>query len=232
MSEPTNIETSPAPDLAGYPTPDALAQGYRASGAEAQRQKQRADALEQQMQAMFAANQRQAPQSTDPTIQQLTDLGIPVAAVEELIERKVQSRIGEAFGSLQNGLHARNNVAAQYPDYVKFEHDVMAYINADPQTSHKYNAMFKVDPEGAVEYAFLKFGESRRRTAPQPQSGESTVHATIPSNRSGESRRQPDAGDRVQNAWENYQRSGSKQAAEAYAKARLFNVVTDEFLNQ
>jgi len=232
MSEPTNIP-DPAPDLAGYPSTDALVHGYRQSGAEAQRQKARADAAEQQL-AMLSANQKQAPQGNpyDPA-SELETLGIPLRALDAYVESKVQGRIAEAFQPIAAGFTARGKVAAEHPDYLKYEQDVASFINSDPQTAQAYNKMFSADPVGAMEYAYLKFGDSRRRARPSPNgSPEQAVHASIPSARHGDSRRAPDHEDSVRAAYERYQQTGSPRDAVVYAKARLRNVVTDEFLNQ
>jgi hypothetical protein len=233
MSEPTGIP-DPSPDLAGYPDTGSLVQGYRQSGAEAQRQKARADAAEQQLQALMTANQRQVPPQNhyDPGAE-LETLGIPVRALDAYVENKVQGRIAEAFGPIAAGFTARGKVLAEHPDYGKYEQDVASFINSDPQTAQAYNKMFNVDPVAAMEYAYLKFGDNRRRAAPSPNgSPEQAVHAAIPSARSGEARQGRDPGDNIRAAYERYQQTGSPRDAVAYAKARLKNVITDEFLNQ
>jgi hypothetical protein len=233
MSEPAGIP-EPSPDLAGYPSVDQLAQGYRQSGAEAQRQKSRADAAEQQLQALMTANQRQAPPQNhyDPN-SELETLGIPIRALDEFVNRRVAERVGQAFQPIAAGFTARGKVAAEHPDYLKYEQDVASFINSDPQTAEAYNQMFNANPVGAMEWALLKFGDSRRRTAPSPNgSPDQAAHAAIPSARAGETRQGRDSGDAIRAAWERYQQTGNSRDAAAYAKARLRHVITDEFLNQ
>ena len=225
-------------DLAGYQSSRELAKAYRASGQEAKRladENRRKDELLVQMQAQLVANPRQeVPNRTDPR-SRLEELGIPVDAIEALADARAAQRIEQAFTPIVRSFEARGNVLAQYPDYQKFESDVAQHINSDPNTKAKYERMFQADPEGAMEYAFMKFGESRkkdhRQSSRERENGEA-VHAAIPSSRSGEGRRPESQNDNVREAFKRYQETGSSRDAEAYARARLRTVIKDEFLNQ
>jgi len=235
MSEPSGIEPiGPAPDLAGYPTPEALAQGYRNSSAEAQRLKARADAAESQLQAMLAANQRPVYSQPPKTWEdQLMENGVDPAPIRLGIQQESRQIVQELFQPIAQGLQARGKIVAQHPDYLKFEQQVAAFIESDPQFSQSYNKMFSVDPLGAMEFAFLKYGDAQRRNAvPSPNGSLDPAHATIPTQRSGDSRRGEDPNDTIRAAYERYQQAPSSPNAYAYAKARLRTVITDEFLNQ
>ena len=151
------------PDLAGYPDQESLVRGYRASGEEAKRQKDRADKAEAMLQQVY-----QAPENPRPNIRQrgnpadrLTEFGIPVDALNEYFDSKLTA----AFEPIAQGLNARNTLQARYPDYNKFESDVAQFVESDPDTKKTYDNLFRADPAGAFEYAFLKFGESRRRAS-------------------------------------------------------------------
>ena len=235
MDEPTQTQETQDlnPDLAGYPTQEALVQGYRASGAEAKKQRERADMLERELQTsrQAQANPRQEVKSRGGARDRLAEYGVPVDAVQEIIMETVQ----EAFRPLAAGLNARTSIQARYPEYTKFESDVAQHIEGDPESNETYKRMFAADPVGAFEWAFLKFGESRRRGTKErgEPSGQDLANASIPSQRNGDSRRQPQGQQaNVQEAWEKYQRSGSSNDARLYAKARLRTVITDDFLNQ
>jgi len=87
----------------------------------------------------------------------------------------------------------------------------------------------------AMELAFLKFGESKRKGAPPPQApnAQEMADASLPGERTGESRRSvPQNQQDVESAWKNYQKSGSKADAEAFARARLKDVIKEDFLRQ
>ena len=74
---------------------------------------------------------------------------------------------------------------------------------------------------------------ARLETAAQrceKEGAEDAAHASIPSSRNGDSRRMPTDQGAVEEAWKEYQRTGSPTAARAYAKARLNRVITDDFL--
>ena len=93
--------------------------------------------------------------------------------------------------------------------------------------------MFSAEPVGAFEWAFLKFGESRRRGTKErgEPDAQDMANASIPSQRNGDDRRIPQGEQAdVQAAWENYQKTGTTKAAREYAKARLKTVIPDSFL--
>ena len=237
MDEP-NDQNQGEEDLAGYNSTPDLVKAYRASGVEAKRladENRRKDELLAQMQAQMVANPRQdVPNRNDPR-SRLDELGIPTDAIDAIVADRVEQRIQAAFMPLARSIEARGNVLAQYPDYQKFESDVAQFMRTDPALNQKYERMFQADPEGAMEYAFMKFGESRkkdhRQSSRERENGEA-AHAAIPSSRSGEGRRPESQTDNVREAFKRYQETGSSRDAAAYAKARLRTVIKDEFLNQ
>lgn len=205
------------PDYAGYPSVEALVSGYKNSGAEAQRWRQRALELE--------AALTPAPKPADNPYDQLSNYGLPVESLREVIGREIQNQ----FAPLAKGISARSTVLSRYPDYQKFEAEVANFINQDPATQQAYNAMFNADPAGAMEFAFLKFGDHQRRTAP-PDAGKGQergkqADAAIPS-RGGAPNRQADDGDLTQRAWDHYQKTKDPSA---FIKARLRKAIPDSF---
>lgn len=233
MPDDNVTQTQQTADLAGYPSSDELAKAYRASSVEGQRQKARADqetqarvALEQQL----AQYRQQVPQRGDPA-QRLAEYGVPVEALEEF----VTSRFTAAFEPIAKGALARNSLLTSYPDYQKYEADVAQFVNGDPALSQKYQRLFATDPEAAMEYAFLRFGENKRTTAGQTANGPTPQQAArseaqIPSNRTGDARNQTGAqDDLLARTWEHYQKTGNPTA---FAKARLRQTISDEFLNK
>lgn len=211
-------------DLAGYQNTEDLVKGYRASGEEAKRQKARADLLEQQL-AQF--NRPNVP-NRDPRSQ--LDPYIPIDALDEY----VGTRIAQAFEPIARGAMARNDMLSRHSDYDKFEADVAKFVNEDPQLSQSYQRMFASDPLGAMEYAYLKYGEQRRSsegTKRTPQS-QARAEAQIPSSRAGDARQegtQAQEQEHLNRAWEHFQKTGNPSA---YAKARLRGVIRDEFLQR
>jgi hypothetical protein len=159
-----------------------------------------------------------------------------VAISSDALDDFVNQRLERALQPIAATFTARSNVLQQYPDFVKFESDVAQYLGSDPQLNQTYQRMFQADPAAAMEYAFLKFGDSRRRSGRQketePEAVEEAAHAAIPSGRIAEGRRPDAEGSEIQSAWERFQKSGSARDAEAYAKTRLRSVISDEFLQK
>lgn len=222
------------PDLAGYASVEDLVKAYRSSGDEAKRLKAERDSLAAQR-AQWTVQQTQ--QAASEPADRLSEFGIPVDALERYVQQRVDQRVSAAFEPITRGLGARNSILSQYPDYSKYEADVARYLETDSHTQERYQRLFQVDPEGAMEFAFLKFGEAKRKETPGNGNGNPTpqrqarAEAQIPSARSGDARNQQQngAGDLVDRAWEHYQKTGDSKA---YAKARLRQVVSEDFLNR
>ena len=232
---PTNSQAPLNPDLAGYPDIPRLVDGYRNSSAEAQRQRERAEKAEglaqEALRLATTSNTRQhVPDRSYSPADRLTEMGVPVEALDAYIAGK----IGEAFEPIVRGTTARGKVVANHPDYVQYENDVAAFVQNDPDLSQSYPKLFQADPVGAMEFAFLKFGESRRRTVGSTVSGnrDGMRDAQIPGSQAGEGRRVPDDPNGVQAAFERWKQTGTSQDAAAYAKARLHGIISEDFLRQ
>jgi hypothetical protein len=224
------------PDLMGYPSVEALVAAKKASDAEGKRlfdENQKKDLLLSQMlQNGLEGTPRQSVpdrRSARPE-DRLTEFGVPVDALREV----VRAEFAEAFRPISNGLQARGQIVANHPDYVQFETDVAQFINTDPELSASYPKMFEAAPVQAMEYAFLKFTENRRKSLGDEVQGQvpGRADAGIPTSRSGDGRREPGQDAAVQQAFERFQKTGTTQDAQAYARARLKGVISDEFLQQ
>lgn len=224
------------PDLMGYATPDALAQAKRASDVEAKRLHDE----NIQLRELLTQRDQPAPRQEIPNRQRpedrLSELGIPLDALNEYVNNTVLQPIVQM---VQGQANARNHMLASYgQDYVKFEQDVAQHIRTDPALERRYQQMWQTDPIAATEYAFLKFGENRRKAHPELPPEDNGVQraqqsqAGIPTSRAGEARQQ-DFGpnDRVNRAFAEYQANPNKFTAEAYARARLSTVIRQEFLD-
>lgn len=219
-------------DLAGYASATELARAYRASGAEANKWKTAAEQALAKLEAFSAPNVRQDVPQRGNAYERLSALGVPPDDIRDFIEPVIRESIRQEFAPIAEGIQARGKMLTRNKDYAKFEADVHAFVQSDPDLSQSYNRMFSADPVGAMEYAFLKFGDSSRKAHREKHNGDTSVEAQIPSGRSGDSRRAPDALGDVQKAYERYRETGSAQDARLYAKARLRGVIKDEFLNQ
>lgn len=227
-NNPTPTPTAaPAPDLMGYRSVDDLVAAKRASDAEAKRMNDRLRALETVVASV--ANPRQQVTNRDP-FQRLDDVGVPVDAIRDVIGQEVQGRVQEMLEPIVRGTHARQQVISRYPDYQKYEADVARFVESDPQLSQAYQRMFTADPEAAMEYAILKFGNSRAASAPPaPAPSPAANGDQLPNMRSGDSREQPETREGVRAAWDHFQKTGNPAA---YAKARLREIVPDSYLQR
>lgn len=224
-------------DLAGYKTVEDLVKGYRSSSDEAKRLKAERDAerntrllLEQQaaQRSNGNGNGRKSPEEL------LEEFGIPVAALEQLIDARADQKLGAVLTPIAKGASARNSMLSSYPDYQKYEADVAKYIGEDPALTEKYTKMFNVDPEAAMEFAFLKYGQAHPAKSggtPSDPQRQARSETQIPSSRSGDARTMPQANqdERLTRSWEHFQKTGDPRA---FAKARLSQVISDDFLSR
>ena len=220
-----NVNQTPAPDFAGYSSSEELARGYRASSQEAKRLAAENQRLQEQFQQ--STQRPDIPNRTRPE-DRLAEFGIPADALNDF----VNERVGQALRPLAEGFQARGRVLNEYPDYQKYEADVANFVNADPDFSQRYARMFSADPVAAMELAFLKFGESKRKGAPAPvaPNAQEMADASLPGGRAGDSRRtEQSAEGEIDEAFRRYQKSGSQQDAEAYAKLRIRQSIPDSF---
>lgn len=221
------------PDYDGYPNLDELKKAKRASGDEAKRLKNERDVFAQEVQRLQAEGQRQAvPQRGRPE-DRLNDLGIPVDAIDEIVNARIQ----KAFEPISQAYQGRNQMLSQYGnDYSKYEADVAAFVGADPNLNQTYQRIFQADPAGAMEYAFLKFGDSERKKhgqavkdgkAAASERDKDRAEAGIPTSRSGDTRVNDVNGSQAElrEAWENGDRA-------RYIKLRLGQAIPDSFLNR
>lgn len=228
-------QNQPEQDLMGYPSVDALVAAKRASDTEAKR----IAAENQQLRNLAFANQRQDIPQRQTVYDKLAEYGVPGDLLRQAVREEAGELVQSAFNPIAQGFQARNKLMADYSDYAKYEPEVASFIQSDPSVNEKYSKMFSVDPEAAAEYAYLKFGESRRKSRRDHREEERELRnqtaseAQIPGGRSGDTRRRgEDNNDEVRAAREAFQKTGSSADATRYAKARLRNVISDEFLNQ
>ena len=224
------------PDYAGYPNLDELVKGYRNSGAEAKRLR---DELNQ---AKAEVQQVRAPIPQQRTaFDQLTDYGVPPDLLREAIRMEARQEVQQAFAPIVGGMQGRNKMVSEYSDYIKFENDVTNYVQSDPGLTETYQTIFNARdergnpkpnaPAAAMDWAFLKFGESRRRshTATQDNGAADKAAAQIPSARSGDTRSTPTQDQGLKEAWDHFQKTGDPKP---YASLRLRKAYSDEFLNR
>lgn len=228
--------TPPAEEYAGRRDLSDLKQAYLASSDHA---KQLATQLQQSQVQMAELQARLTPppRPTSP-YEELEQIGVPSNPLRQAIASEIQEAFRPIARQIEGQNQARTHMLTSYgEDYTKFEQDVAKYIQADQSLSQRYNAMFAQDPVAAVEYAFLKYGETKRRENPSENGAIESKHqqarAQVPTSRSSESRN-PEGGNRsrVERAFEAFQKNPNRHTAEAFAKSRFATVITDEHLNQ
>lgn len=230
---------------AGNPAPDPRVAELEAKLAlierrynESSEEGKRLARLNQQLQAQAFETPRQDVPQRNTAGQRLTEYGIPVDALDEYIHAKANALVEEKFAPIVKGMQARQTMVGRYKNYAKFESQVGELINTDAEFAQTYNRVFQADPAAAMELAYFKVGEVERRSRgnrpqSQPELEEEQAEAQIPSQRSGDARRNPGAKDvAIEQARDTYRKNPNRGTAEALFRARMKTVISDDFLNQ
>jgi len=199
------------------------------------REAQRVTQLNQQLQSQLYETHRQDVPQRNSAGQRLADVGIPVDALEELVTERARSLVQEQFQPIMRGMQARTELVGRYKDFAKFESDIGELLNEDQAFQQTYNRVYQADPAAALELAYHRLGDTKRKThkGERFNSEEEMAGAQIPSQRSGDARRSPNGNDAVYSqAADNYRKSPNRRTAEALFKARMKSVISDDHLGQ
>jgi len=141
--------------------------------------------------------------------ERLDEFGIPVDAITEGIAETVAAA------------NAMQHVIKTHPYVGPREAELSAYIQSHADVAARVARIATVDPLAAMDTLAnshrAETGGRSGDTAPGRSGQANTPHGRTPEQ---------------QEAWEAYQRTGSKMDAQRYAHARLHDVVSDDFLRQ
>lgn len=233
--EDTNV--SPA-----QPQPNAdqrlaeLEQRYAASSAEGKRLAAELSKWQAYAQQVEQQAQQAQPASRNAT-DRLAEQGYPVPDLEEFVASRVAQAVDDRLRPLSQLGTARAELMAKYgEDYQKFEPEVFKFVSSDPETNQRFNQMLKADAGAANEWAYLKYADQQRRSAPA-QNGQviqnAQVQASIPQSRSGDVRLMGDDKDgTARELWGKFLETRDPRYRDAYVKVRYSQAVPDEFLNK
>lgn len=172
----------------------------------------------------------------DNPADRLASFGVPADAVRELFQEELAKtmKTSQAIARANQDPYFQANAPA-----------MAAYLETHPDVAQSIARIGAEDPDGALALLSLKYrnetiGAARQRPADPTGYQSGTRMIPMP----GLEQEPPQAppprvphpvygnGDAVQQAREEYRRTGSREAAKNYAKARLRSVISDEFLNQ
>lgn len=229
-------------DFEGYQDLNGLKNGYRASSQEAKRLNDenrqmgaRLQNLEQQFMQMNAVNQRQSVPQRGSTADRLAEQGYDPDLLAQYMDERLTPRFQQFLEPLVKAQQARLKIMAEEPDFAQFETKQAVFLQKNPSVSETYNAIFKENPEEAMRYLSGRYADAERENhkGGRRDVRQETIHAQIPGDRAGESRRQPEGQDlAVADARKNYDANPNRANTEYLAKMRLRQVITDDFLSQ
>lgn len=204
-------------------------QRYAASSEEGKRLAQRVQQFEQQF-----AERQPVPRRAEDRLQ---EIGVDTGALNEFFQERLNQTFQPIIQQAQAQQQGRSRILAEYPNYNEFESKVSQFVESDPALSAAYQQAYTANPQVAMEYALLKYGEAQRRANPAGngiEHREQQAQAQVPNTSGGGQQRGSDHGpqERVQRAFEAWQQNPNRYTAEAFAKARFAQVVPDEFLQR
>src|SRR5262245_21027075 len=150
--------------------------------------------------------------------ERLTEFGIPVDAVKGVVL--------EQLGAVQA---VQNSTVGRWVQ--QNDAQIASYLQRHPDVAGAVGRMMSADAGGAVEFLAMKMAqESGRAPARSGLEGRSGLLPMPGEPFVSDPATSPPA-DELAAAFEDFQRTGSRRAAERYAHARLRTVVSDEHLN-
>lgn len=193
-----SAEPTPAPKprlYAGkYKTPEELEAGYQNSFSELERIRsdnaQQLDAERRRYDELVARIQQPPPSPPQDHFAGFAEMGIAPDVIRTAVRAEARAIAREeaqnAVTPLTVGTAARSRVASRYEDFAKVEDQVANFVRSDRDTSERYAHMFGMDPEAAMEWAYMRFrmahpAETERvSAADNPSEGAITSQAAPP----------------------------------------------------
>ena len=162
----------------------------------------------------------------------LTEFGVPVDAVRALFAEE-QAKMMKAANAIER--------ANRDPFFAQNAPRMAEYMANDPNLAQSVSRIGAEDPDAAIDYLTMRYKRDMGggRQSPNGDGMERYTKGTtyLMGGPPPEQRQPPVAhpvwgnGDAVDQARARYQQTGSRQDAVSYAKARLRNVISDDFLN-
>jgi hypothetical protein len=146
--------------------------------------------------------------------EELETLGVSPDAVEGLIDQKLQ-QLGTALHAANRLQHSPNAPA-------------ITRLLQDPVMADRFTKLASVDTDAAIDWATIKAGGSPSAPPAAPSSHGGNLLPGWDFGPQGWEGPRPS----VEQARQLYHSAPSRRTAELYAKSRLDQVISDEFLNQ
>lgn len=164
-NEPDN--TPPAEggeDYAGYASLDDMRKAIYESRKEGKK------LAEQNAQLAAYVTRLAQPQTTEDKSEadELGALGIPVEALERLIDKRAEAKFASQMAPVQRTQEAYNDLRSSNPQFVKSEADFNRWLSANPDIVTTYNQSVAESPRSAnilLRGVFAEYEQSRRSVA-------------------------------------------------------------------
>lgn len=237
QTPPPETTSEPEPRLyAGkYKTPEELEAGYQNSFKELERlrgdyEQRIADERDRAERVIASLQPRTEP--ADP-FAPLAELGIPPetirAAVREEARRIAQEEASNAVRPITAGSQARSAVSGRYEDFAKVENDVATFIGGDRNLSQRYARMFGVDPEAAMEWAYMSYRTAHPAKVQRVSAADDQPGGQITSQRTTTERTKPDTSAADEARALQYARQFGDPSH--YLRLKLKSVIPDSFFD-
>jgi hypothetical protein len=195
-----------------YRTPEDLAQGYQSLYSLSLDTFRKNEELQARLSELEQTriNPSERSQERMDARQTLEEVGVPAAAVEEIVQRTLDRTLNPVF----EGVRARTQLTKTYPDYERVEDQLAQFIGSNPELKSEYQRVYQVSPRVAMEWAYGQF--QRVKGNPQSASGSDEVAARLDALLTGGSDRgaaMDAAGEADEKAaWDHFNRTGDMSA--------------------
>ncbi len=175
--------------LGKYDTPQALEEGYWNAVNEMNNVKGQLGTAVEIIKAM-----QQGPPQTQSTgkpkyEEDLATLGIPVDALNQLIEARASAIankvVGEQLNPLVSGSAARSEISGVYEDFADNEKAIMRYVKSNSALDARFEALLQAGmPYEALEMGYHRW-KAQHKPQMDPQTGNARRAASVPTGGAG-----------------------------------------------
>lgn len=161
------------------------------------------------MERVMAMSQPQPSATPEPELDELAALGIPVQALERLIEKRADKRVEARLAPIDRFARAQTEILKEIPNYAEVAPHIARFLSTHPELEREVNEMAQINPKAATKYAYREF-EAQRPRASAADEGLNKTNAAIPTSNSVGNRM---AGERdfqseLQRAQDHYMQTG------------------------
>lgn len=116
---------------------------------------------------------------SDPDMDALATLGIPVDALQRVVDRIADQKAQARLEPIARFARAQTEIASEIPGYSEVAPHIQRFLSGRPDLEREVNEIAQLNPKAAAKYAFREYEASKPR-ASAADGGLNRTNAAIP----------------------------------------------------